>query len=140
MIGQLFLGFFQHRIYKQTQAPTKLTPIHVWLGRIVIPAGIINGFLGFPLALNSKYNWALFALCLLIIIVIAPFAFWKWKRDNKKNNFGATPLNSDGPPGYQSEPWMAGESSSNINMDQMSYPHQGYPMQYDSPVQNRQFV
>lgn len=45
MIGQFVLGFMHHRIYKKTQAPTKLSPIHIWLGRLVIPAGIINGFL-----------------------------------------------------------------------------------------------
>lgn len=45
MIGQFVLGFMHHRMYKKTQAPTKLAPIHVWLGRIVIPAGIVDGFL-----------------------------------------------------------------------------------------------
>ena len=45
MIGQFVFGFMHHRMYKKTQAPTKLAPIHVWLGRIVIPAGIVDGFL-----------------------------------------------------------------------------------------------
>jgi hypothetical protein len=45
MIGQFVLGFMHHRMYKKTQAPTKLSPVHLWLGRIVIPAGIADGFL-----------------------------------------------------------------------------------------------
>jgi hypothetical protein len=45
MIGQFVLGFLHHRMYKKTLAPTKLAPIHVWLGRVVIPAGIVNAFL-----------------------------------------------------------------------------------------------
>jgi uncharacterized membrane protein len=45
MIAQFVLGFMHHRIYKKTLAPTRLAPVHVWLGRLVIPCGIANGFL-----------------------------------------------------------------------------------------------
>ena len=45
MIAQSVVGFLNHRIYKQTLSATKLAPIHIWLGRTVIPAGIVNGFL-----------------------------------------------------------------------------------------------
>lgn len=45
MIGQSVLGFLHHRMYQKTQAPTKLAPIHVWLGRVVIAGGVVNGFL-----------------------------------------------------------------------------------------------
>lgn len=44
-VGQFVLGFMHHRIYKKTKATTKLAPVHVWLGRLVIPAGVANGFL-----------------------------------------------------------------------------------------------
>jgi hypothetical protein len=40
------LGYLHYRILKRTESPmTKLRPYHVWIGRIVIPAGIINGYL-----------------------------------------------------------------------------------------------
>jgi hypothetical protein len=55
-----------HRIYKQTQSPTKLAPFHVWLGRFVLISGVANGFAGFPLALATYYNYALLALVLLV--------------------------------------------------------------------------
>lgn len=45
LIGQFVLGFLHHRVYAKTQAPTKLAPIHVWLGRFVIVLGIVNGFM-----------------------------------------------------------------------------------------------
>lgn len=45
MIIQLMLGFMHHRIQMKTMAPTKLAPVHVWLGRVVIVAGLANGFL-----------------------------------------------------------------------------------------------
>ncbi len=44
VIAQLVLGYLHHRIYKKTQQPTKMAPIHVWLGRLVILLGIVNGF------------------------------------------------------------------------------------------------
>lgn len=44
VLVQIVLGFLHHRMYKKTKQPTKLAPIHVWLGRIVIPCGIINAF------------------------------------------------------------------------------------------------
>lgn len=45
MVGQFVLGFMHHRMYKKTKLPTKLAPIHIWLGRVVIGGGVINGFL-----------------------------------------------------------------------------------------------
>lgn len=45
MVAQFILGFMHHRIYKKTMAPTKLAPLHIWLGRLVVPAGVANGFL-----------------------------------------------------------------------------------------------
>ncbi|KAJ5041158.1 uncharacterized protein L3040_005709 [Drepanopeziza brunnea f. sp. 'multigermtubi'] len=121
MIGQWVLGFTHHRIYKRTQATTKLVPIHLWLGRFIIPAGIINGFLGFPLALNSRYNWALLTCVLLVIVLAGPFAFWRFRRDNNQK---LTP--NDVSDGYQSQPWNSTQSVAqrDINLNQMSYPPQ----------------
>ncbi|RDL37505.1 CBD9-like protein [Venustampulla echinocandica] len=118
MIAQFVLGFMHHRIYKKTQAPTKLSPIHVWLGRLVIPAGIANGFLGFPLAQNSKYNWALVALTLFIVIILAPVAFWRYRRNIQK----AKTVEAVG--GYDPQPWRtaAPYPQNDINLGQMNYP------------------
>lgn len=134
MIGQFILGFMHHRIYKKTQAPTKLAPIHVWLGRVVIPAGIANGFLGFPLALNSKYNWALLTLILFVIIVIAPFAFWRFKRNSNKAATAAAAEGYGG--GYQSQPWTTdSNAASDVNLSTYpgGYGQQNHPPLYQNP-------
>jgi hypothetical protein len=44
VLVQFLLGFFHHRIFKKTQQPTKMAPIHVWLGRLVIVGGVANCF------------------------------------------------------------------------------------------------
>ena len=148
MIAQFILGFLHHRLYKKTLAPTKLSPIHIWLGRVVIPAGIVNGFLGFPLALNPKYNWALVTLALLVIIVMGPFAFWRWKRNNAKQMNALAGSDSGG---YQAQPWNTSSAAqSDINLGHMrteyqpttGYPstHGAPPMYEGPPVQDRQFV
>ncbi|KAH6722261.1 hypothetical protein DL95DRAFT_352089 [Leptodontidium sp. 2 PMI_412] len=137
MIGQFVLGFLHHRMYKKTQLPTKLAPIHIWLGRVVIPAGIANGFIGFPLALNPKYNWALLACVLLVVVVAGPFAFWRFRRNiNKKNALAYEPT------GYQAQPWVnRSEAQSDISLGQMDYQHErNHPPIYQESVQGRQFV
>lgn len=144
MIAQFILGFFHHRQYKRTLAPTKLAPYHVWLGRIVIPCGIANGFTGFPLALSPKYNWALLALALLVIIVMGPLAFWRWKRDNSKKTTGLA-AGSDWEGGYHAQPWTTGSAAqSDIQLGQMDteYPptHGAPPTYTQQAVQGRQFV
>jgi len=144
MIAQFVLGFMHHRIYKKTLATTKLAPIHVWLGRVLIPCGIADGFLGFPLALNSKYNWALLALVLIVVIFTGPFAFWKYKRNVAKKNAVLNGGNGSDT-GYQSQPWTTAPSRSDINLN--NYPPQNiypppnnYPPPYQAPVENRQFL
>ncbi|KAE8448065.1 hypothetical protein EG329_009830 [Mollisiaceae sp. DMI_Dod_QoI] len=134
MVGQFVLGYMHHRIYKRTQATTKLAPIHVWLGRVVIPAGIANGFLGFPLALNSKFNWALLALVLLVIIVCAPFAFWRYKRNANKAATAAAVGGYGG--GYQAQPWTVdSNAASDVNLG--AYPGQ-YGQQNHPPLYQHQ--
>lgn len=45
MIGQFVLGYLHHRMFKRTHSTTWMAPIHVWLGRVVIPVGVATGFL-----------------------------------------------------------------------------------------------
>lgn len=47
---QPFLGFTHHSLFKKHQTRTFVSHAHIWLGRIVIALGIINGGLGFKLA------------------------------------------------------------------------------------------
>jgi hypothetical protein len=45
LIAQFTLGFIHHRIWNQTQKTTKLKPVHIWLGRILIALAISDAFL-----------------------------------------------------------------------------------------------
>lgn len=45
MFVQFTLGFMHHRAFKKTQQKTKLGPIHVWLGRVIVIMSVVNGFL-----------------------------------------------------------------------------------------------
>ncbi|KAI8624810.1 iron reductase domain protein [Xylariaceae sp. FL1651] len=102
-LAQFTLGYLHHRIYKRTQQTTKMAPIHVWLGRFVIPLGVANGFTGFPLALSPVYNFALLGIVLFIFptflfILLLKRIFQKWWQRNKKTD----------PNGYNMEPWHGG--------------------------------
>ncbi|KAI1499872.1 hypothetical protein F5X99DRAFT_388496 [Biscogniauxia marginata] len=100
---QFALGFMHHRNFKKTQQPTKLAPIHIWLGRLIILMGVINGFLGFPLALSPDYNYVLAGLVLFIfpgfvlIIVTKNLIRKYWKKSKEVSD---EPAN-----GYDMEPW-----------------------------------
>lgn len=43
----------------------------MWLGRVILPGAIVDAFLGFPLALNPKFDLILVAL----VVVLAPTFF-----------------------------------------------------------------
>lgn len=47
---QPIFGFLHHSLYKKHNSRTLSSYVHLWLGRIVITLGIINGGLGFMLA------------------------------------------------------------------------------------------
>ncbi|KAI3322332.1 iron reductase domain protein [Xylariaceae sp. AK1471] len=103
-IAQFALGYLHHRIYKKTQQTTKMAPIHVWLGRVIIPLGIANGFTGFPLALSPGYDFALlgvvaFVLPAFLLILLVKKVFKKFMQKTKQ-----TELN-----GYDMEPWQGAQ-------------------------------
>ncbi|KAI1360390.1 hypothetical protein F5Y08DRAFT_317497 [Xylaria arbuscula] len=103
VIAQLVLGFLHHRMYKKTQQPTKLAPIHVWLGRFVILLGIVNGFTGFPLALSPSYDYALlgvvsFVLPVFLLILAAGKIFRKLMKKAKQSDLEPNC-------GYEMDPW-----------------------------------
>ncbi|KAI0468099.1 hypothetical protein F4859DRAFT_214789 [Xylaria cf. heliscus] len=105
VIAQLVLGYLHHRIYKKTQQPTKIAPFHIWLGRVVIPLGIANGFTGFPLALSPGYDFALlgvvaFVLPAFLFILLVKKVFKKFMQKVKQ------PEESNG---YDMEPWRGSQ-------------------------------
>ncbi|PKX97299.1 cytochrome b561 domain-containing protein [Aspergillus novofumigatus IBT 16806] len=53
MLIQPFLGAIHHWVYIRKKTRTALAPVHVWLGRILIVLGMVNGGLGLRLADNT---------------------------------------------------------------------------------------
>jgi len=84
VIVQFGLGYMHHRINKKTQASTKLAPIHIWLGRLVIPLAAINAFIGFPFALSPNYDWILAVFVIIIGLPTALLMWWKSWRTARK--------------------------------------------------------
>ncbi|ROV89052.1 hypothetical protein VSDG_08736 [Cytospora chrysosperma] len=105
LLGQFVMGFMHHREFKKTQEPTKLAPIHVWMGRLIIVLGIVNGFLGFPLALSPVYDYALLGLVLAVtsgILFVLSCKLLINRRRQRRQARGQTEV----PPGYNAEPWI----------------------------------
>ncbi|ORY65457.1 uncharacterized protein BCR38DRAFT_368758 [Pseudomassariella vexata] len=113
IFGQLVLGFLHHRFYKKTQQPTKLAPVHVWLGRLLIVLGVTNAFLGFPFAQNSKRNYILAGLVIFIFPVVAililtkSFIRKRWARTKEETTGGQGG-------GYNMEPWRQTEEQTGM--------------------------
>ncbi|QDS73760.1 hypothetical protein FKW77_005149 [Venturia effusa] len=71
---QPILGALHHSNYKKFQTRTAVSHGHIWIGRILITLGIINGGLGLKLADNSTYGpivYAVFAAVAWATYVVA---------------------------------------------------------------------
>lgn len=71
---------------------TKLAPIHIWTGRVLIPLGIVNAFLGFMFSLN---NWRVIILAILLVVVaaVAAFLFFsRLRRDRRLRRRESSPV------------------------------------------------
>jgi hypothetical protein len=83
-------------------------------------------------------------LVLLVVIVVGPFALWRYKRDNQKKLNGMS--TEEGGTGYQAQPWVSGNSSAAQSQIQLGAMNQGYPPTHaysnygQAPEQGRQFV
>ncbi|KAI0881669.1 putative iron reductase domain protein [Annulohypoxylon maeteangense] len=98
LFAQFALGFMHHRQFKKTKEPTKLAPIHRWLGRLILSLGGLNGVLGFKLAESEQYILVLTALTLailptlVIILVVKKCLERRWAKQKQET-------------GYDMEPW-----------------------------------
>ncbi|OTB01476.1 putative iron reductase domain protein [Hypoxylon sp. CI-4A] len=103
IFAQFALGFLHHRKFKQTKQTTKLAPIHIWMGRVLLIFGVVNGFLGFKLAQSSEYNYVLAGLTLFVfpsmafILIAKKFIQKRWNKSKESK---------DEPTGYNLEPWQ----------------------------------
>lgn len=99
---QPIFGFLHHNLFKQYNGRTFWSYIHIWLGRIIITLGIINGGLGFMLA-NTLGNgshsgmiaYAVIAAIVWLIYVLAT-VLGEGRRRMRRD--------ADAPPKYSESP------------------------------------
>ncbi|KAI1179263.1 iron reductase domain protein [Nemania sp. FL0916] len=138
VIAQLVLGSLHHRIYKKTQQQTMMARVHIWLGRVVIPLGIANGFTGFPLALSPSYDFALlgvvsFVLPAFLIILALKKIYKKFMQKIKQSDAE--------PSGYNMQPWHNTQPGADLPPGHAPGVDPMTPTRTDVPPQSsRQFV
>ncbi|KAL1881422.1 hypothetical protein VTK73DRAFT_3940 [Phialemonium thermophilum] len=128
ILGMVVLGFLVIKsglgYFHQRRDDPKFAPYHVWIGRLVIVVGIINGFMGFPFALAPRYNYILAGLVLALVPLVCCLLAWKVvfrKRGNRLGPASANPGQQEGaPPGYDPEPWRRSEHGGTSG-DDLSY-------------------
>lgn len=125
---QPILGIIHHRYFKKYKRRTVWTYAHLWLGRIVITLGIVNGALGLSLANNSQGGLVAYSIIAALIWLVwmgaAVYGELKRRRTRKA---------PEHPPAYQqqavplgpqpSRPYHQGGPSS-----AMSNPSYGVPL------------
>lgn len=85
LILQASLGQVQHSIYLKTQKRSIWSYGHIWLGRFVIIAGIVNGGVGLSLPRADAPNSAIIAYSVVAgVIGIGYLAFYFWKERKRE--------------------------------------------------------
>jgi hypothetical protein len=100
---QPILGHLHHRGYVQTGGRTAPSHGHIWLGRIIITLGMINGGLGFKLAANTKIGPIIYVIVAIVfyvgyIVAIVIGERRRAKRLGMPPKYQESPRGSVGPP------------------------------------------
>lgn len=95
---QPFFGYLHHLLFKKYQSRTLWSYVHIWLGRIAVTLGIINGGLGLQWAdsMNMSSKGGIIAYAVIAVIIwlawIAAIIIGERRRARKL---------ADAPPKYQ---------------------------------------
>ena len=81
--AQLVLGWRHHVEFLRVKTPTWMSRVHVWLGRAVLPAGMLNVFFGLKL---REYGWLTILLSVLVMIVELGGLFVYVRHSKKRGN------------------------------------------------------
>lgn len=90
LVFQPILGYVHHLKYKRYHAPSPYTHAHVWFGRVIVSAGLIDGLLGILLA--GKGTGTIAAYCVvaggvwIIWILVVVFAAKREKKSGRYRN------------------------------------------------------
>lgn len=90
LVFQPILGYVHHLQYKRYQTATPYMHVHVWFGRLIVTAGLIDGLLGCLLA--GKGTGIIVAYCIIaggvwiLWIVVVVYAAKRQKRSKMQRN------------------------------------------------------
>jgi hypothetical protein len=82
VVTQVLLGWWHHRVYKQTQHPTQYGVVHRYFGWVVIIVATANGALGFNLASYVMYTVPYVVAAYIFVAVTAGTVIWARFRKN----------------------------------------------------------
>ena len=89
LVIQPIFGFVHHRMFMKYGARTFWSHAHLWLGRLIIPVGMVNGYLGIDLAgsagTSERVIYVAVAAVMLTIYVIAVIygEFQRWQKSKE---------------------------------------------------------
>ena len=87
LFAQPILGYLHHLRYKRTHLPSGLSAVHVWLGRVLVTLGLVNGILGLRLAGQSAAKQLLYLLVAGLVWLAWVLVVWiREKRKGKLEN------------------------------------------------------
>jgi hypothetical protein len=119
LIFQPLLGYIHHLYFKRTHRRTAWSYAHIWLGRIVITIGIINGGLGLKLANNSRSGEIAYGIVAGIIWLVwmaaAVYGEIKKARLKREGKEGRTEVPDGRSPPYTHRPLAGHRSTSNVD-------------------------
>jgi len=122
LIFQPVLGYIHHVAFKRYRRRTAWSYAHIWLGRIVITIGIINGGLGLKLANNTRSGEIAYGvvagLIWLVWMAAAVYGEIKKARLAREGKQGDTEVPDAQSPPYTQRPMAGHRSTSNIERQQ----------------------
>lgn len=83
--------------------------------------GIANGFLGFPLALSTSYNWILMGLVIAVVPICFFLLFWKRFFRKRRALQRAEEMANPQGGGYSHEPWRNAPTQGAYDGNQGAY-------------------
>ncbi|KAI2746649.1 hypothetical protein DTO013E5_150 [Penicillium roqueforti] len=108
MLAQWGMGFWHHRVYKQTKSPTRFGIIDRYFGHIIIFLAIVNGGIGLTWSSASKsvvigYSIAVIIIGLGLVLIIG----WaRWISRHGQQGFTSAPVNLRGLSGDDSHDYL----------------------------------
>ena len=118
---QPILGFLHHLGFKKSGMRTIWSHLHLWVGRLAITLGIINGGLGFKLTGNTGGGMIAYSVCagIMWLLWVAAAVYGERKRSR------AQAMAATHPPKY-TETSPAHSTDGEREMNDIPHPPQGH--------------